>query len=177
MKYKTIVIDFPWPVKTNFSKKGYNPKGLGYDVMSYDAIMNYDIDEYADTQCDLFIWVTHTTLPIGLEYAKKWGFKYHCLITWDKTKGPVMLGFNRITEYCIYCYRGNMGIKQTKSIPTMIREKSKGHSIKPRQFYDILLKQTQEPRIDIFSRKKHIGFDSWGNQAEEPLTLNSFVTD
>ena len=42
--------------------------------------------------------------------------------------------------------------------------------------YDMLLHSTLEPRIDIFSRKKHQGFDSWGNECEEPLTLMSYVT-
>ena len=41
-------------------------------------------------------------------------------------------------------------------------------------FYDMLLRNTPEPRIDIFSRKKHFGFDSYGNQAENPVTLEAW---
>ena len=61
------------------------------------------------------------------------------------------------------------------SIPTIIKEDSTNHSVKPMTFYNLLLRGTPEPRIDIFSRKKHIGFDSYGDQAEEPLTLTQFT--
>lgn len=36
--------------------------------------------------------------PDAFEVIKSWGFKYHCLLTWDKTNGIPCWGFKRKTE-------------------------------------------------------------------------------
>jgi N6-adenosine-specific RNA methylase IME4 len=173
LKYKTIVIDFPWDIKPMILKKYAKP--LPYTTMKDKEIMEFPINDYADKDCDLFLWCTHSTLEQALKLFTLWKFKYHCLLTWDKINGYSVSGFTRKTEFVIYGYKGKMGIKQKgKFIPTLFKESSNGHSKKPRIFYDLLIKSTTGPRIDIFSRKKHQGFDSWGNEAKEPLTLSSF---
>ena len=144
--------------------------------MTDKELIEFPINDYADRECQLFVWVTHGKLPFCLELIKKWGFKYHCLLTWNKTKGIVICGINRMTEFVVYAYKGKQELKlKGVSIPAIFKEKSTVHSAKPRIFYDLLLKSTPEPRIDIFSRKKHFGFDSWGNQAENPLTLEAYI--
>lgn len=40
------------------------------------------------------------------------------------------------------------------------------HSQKPDEFYEILRRRTPAPRIDIFARRRHFGFDAHGNQVE-----------
>ena len=177
VNYKTIVIDFPWNVKNNFDPKkvGYGRK-MPYELMSNDEIMNFDINHFTQGDCDLFMWVTHTTLPLGLKILEQWGFNYHALITWDKTRGVTMLGLHRNSEMCLYAYRGHMGLKQKgKSINTVFRETRKRHSEKPQTFYSMILPNTKEPRIDIFARKKHIGFDAYGNEVDNTLTLEHYA--
>jgi N6-adenosine-specific RNA methylase IME4 len=177
-KYQTIVIDPPWnlsSVGTTHRLKFKLSKSLPYPTMSDNDIKDFPIDEFAAEDCGIFMWVTHATLPLGLDIIKKWVFKYHCLLTWDKTLGVVIHGFNRRTEMVIYAYRGKFQIKDRGvSIPTFFREIRTVHSRKPRIFYDILLKNTPVPRIDIFARKKHYGFDAWGNEVDDSVTLDSF---
>ena len=158
------------------SRQSHLEKNIPYELMSYEQIENFPINDYADSQCDLFLWATHTTLPFCFKLLEKWGFKYHCTITWDKERGLSMLGFHRRTEFCVYAYRGKMGINQKgKFMDTIIRTPYTKHSEKPRLFYSILTRHTQEPRIDIFARKKHQGFSAYGNEYEEPLTLSQFT--
>ena len=96
-------------------------------------------------------------------------------MTWDKVYGMNQHGFTRNSEFVLFCYKGKLCLnKKNKYIPTSFRGKRTSHSTKPRIFYDMLLRITPEPRIDIFSRKKHIGFDSYGNEAESPITLTNF---
>ena len=105
MKYRTIVIDPPWNVGK--SADSYNMGGaqlkenLPYMTMTDTEIEQFPINDYSADNCDLFMWVTHTTLPFGLQILKGWGFKYHCLLTWNKTNGLCILGFQRKTEACI----------------------------------------------------------------------------
>ena len=98
-------------------------------------------------------------------------------MVWDKIEGINGNGFTRNSEFVLFCYKGKFDLNlKNKYIPTSFRERRKSHSQKPRIFYDNLLRITHGPRLDIFSRKKHIGFDSFGNQPEEPTTLESFCS-
>jgi len=38
------------------------------------------------------------------------------------------------------------------------------HSEKPARFYQLLRAWTPKPRIDIFARNAHEGFDGWGDE-------------
>jgi len=170
-KYKTIVIDPPWKVNCNLKDNKYYRCGkpMPYKMMSDKEILDFPIQSFMDTNCDLFMWVTLSKLPVGLEIIRLWGFKYHILITWDKTNGIGLNGFHRKTELIIYAYNGKMGIdrKKGKYIPTLFQEKLTTHSTKPNLFYEIVKERTKEPRIDIFARKKHEGFDAWGDEVDE----------
>lgn len=169
-KYKTIVIDPPWKINCNLKNTKFYRCGkpMPYKLMTDEQIEKFDINIFAEEICDLFMWVTHSKLYIGLKIMEKWGFKYHCCITWDKTNGIGLNGFHRKTELIIYGYRGKMGIDRGKGkyIPTIFTEKLTTHSTKPNLFYEIIKPRTLQPRIDIFARKKHDGFDSWGDEVE-----------
>ena len=42
---------------------------------------------------------------------------------------------------------------------------TRGHSVKPAEFYNTLARVTPAPRIDLFSRRLIPGFDVWGDEA------------
>ena len=177
-KYKTIVIDPPWDIRS--VGDGHNLKfqvkdKLPYGIQSDDELKVFPLNDFAADDCQLFLWITHTTLPLAMELLQIWGFKYHCIITWDKTKGVVICGVNRRTEMVLYAYKGKQDLKQHGvSLPTYFRENSTIHSRKPQLFYQMLCKSTPEPRIDIFARRKHQGFDAWGDQVENVPTIENW---
>jgi len=154
---------------------------MPYKTMTEEEILNFPINDYADNECNLFMWTTHTFLPQALIIIKAWGFKYHVCLTWDKTNGRPLCGFKRKTEFCIYAYKGKITVNQRgEFIPTLFREKLREHSRKPDSFYEILRSNTPEPRIDIFARYRHFGFDSYGDQVQNniqlPITLQTKLT-
>lgn len=167
MKYKTIVIDPPWKVDFIKLKRRPNQIKMPYKTMSKKELEEFKINDFADESCDLFVWTTHTWLPYTFELIKKWGFKYHCLLVWDKGNGLSLFGFTRKTEFIVYCYKGKIGVNQKgKFIPTLFNSKQTKHSEKPRAFYQLIRYNTQKPRIDVFARERHDGFDSWGNEVK-----------
>ena len=175
-KYKTVVIDPPWPVDFVKRKQRPNQKSMPYKTISMEEIYNFPINDYADEDCVLFLWTTQRFLHESFHVLEKWGFKYNSILTWDKNDGMCMFGVRRRTEFVLFGYRGKRSFfTNGKQIESFFYEKLKRNSEKPRIFYDMLLKTTDEPRVDIFSRKKHIGFDSFGDQAEEPHTLENYV--
>jgi N6-adenosine-specific RNA methylase IME4 len=157
-------------------KKGYHTN-LPYNVMTDAEITAFPINDFAEAECDLFMWATHTKLPVALNILQAWGFKFHVLLAWDKLGGVCMNGFYRQTEFVVYGYRGKMGVDvgEGNYIPTLIQAKSQAHSQKPNKFYSIIKERTQAPRIDIFARKRHYGFDAYGDQVEKQIEYPLFV--
>ena len=176
-KYKTILIDPPWPIKFDL------PWGQGkkeqYKTMTLDEIKALPVEKLADEECNIFCWTTHTYLPYTFEILKEWGFVYHCQITWDKGGGLTQFGFHRRTEFVLYAYKGRLGMeKHGRAMPTIIRdipdlfeEPSTVHSRKPMSFYRWLEKKTPTPRIELFARSKRRGWDVWGNEVECDINL------
>ena len=175
MKYKTIVIDPPWPIEPMILKK--YQLSVPYETMTMRQIQRLPIEELADEDCGLFLWTTHTFLPYAFKLIEDWGFKYYCLLTWDKVSGLSHQGIFRVTEFVVYAYKGKMNIKQKgKYIPALFKEPKAKHSTKPRVFDGLIRSCTPEPRLDMFARKKKEGFDSYGNDPKlEEQSLEAFL--
>jgi len=165
------VIDPPYPIQPMILRK--YQLSVPYQTMTKKEIEALPINDLADNDCGLFLWTTHSFLPFSLELVKIWGFKYYCLLTWDKVSGLSHQGIFRVTEFVIYAYKGKMNIKQTgKYIPALFKEPKGKHSKKPRIFDGYIRLCTPEPRLDMFARKKKEGFHSYGDDPdleEQPL--------
>ncbi len=164
-KYQVIYADPPWPVGSIEMKKWESPINEKYPTMTIEEIESLPIIDLAAENCALFIWTTHTFLPDALELIKKWGFKYHCTITWNKHSGWTQFGFHKMTEFLIYSYKGKINVDQYgKAIPTLIDERKTYHSKKPDTIRDLIKAKTPEGRIELFARHEFDGWKSWGNQ-------------
>jgi len=173
-KYQTILVDPPWDMGFIKLKHRPNQVEMPYPVMSLQKICNLGIDlrPLEDENCNLFLWTTHKWLPDAFRVVKEWGFKYHCLLTWDKTNGMALCGFNRRTEFVLYAYRGKITVNQRgKFIQTLFTERLTAHSVKPQVFYEILESNTPEPRLELFARNKREGWDCWGNEVDSDIGL------
>lgn len=83
------------------------------------------------------------------------------------------LGFGRNFELVIFGYKGKFNINTGDGsyIPTCFKGLNKKHSQKPDEFYERLRSRTSEPRIDIFARRRHFGFDVYGYQIENEIQI------
>lgn len=172
MKYKTIVIDPPWHINTSspaFCDGGILKEDLPYETMTDNALFNFNIQQFTDDECDLFIWTTKGKLHTALHILQTWGFHYSNIMIWNKKDGLCNNGFHNTCEFVIHGYKGKSGINYTKPIEVYFEAKRLRHSQKPDLFYSLLRERTREPRIDIFARKRHYGFDAYGNQVEQTI--------
>ena len=99
-----------------------------------------------------------------------WGFRYYTVLTWDKTTGPFG-PYQITTEHCLFGYRGK-GVFPKKSwgkIKTIFSAFTKRHSEKPLCFYEDIQQYFDAPRLDIFARRSHNGFEAWGDEVEIQL--------
>lgn len=164
-RYHTIVIDPPWEMQKIEREVRHLQHDFEYPTMNEAELRAFEpMQTLPAEDCHLYLWTTHKHLPLALELAEAWGFKYECLMTWVKNVGFTPFSWMRSTEHVLFCRKGS---------PEMLRKgerldfhaKVREHSRKPEEFYDVVRRVSPGPRIDVFSREDRPGFDAWGNEA------------
>ena len=184
MKYKTIVIDPP----THYNQWGKPPLGhrpnshkvypMPYKTMSVEEIKSLPIIEYADENCELYLWTTQKYLPYSFDFLKVWGFKYCQTITWCKKPRGLGQGgiFCPTTEFLILGRKGKMPkVRRLDSTWYLVKRPHNSHSTKPEFFQDMIEKVTNEPRLEIFARRERKGWDAIGDELKNPITLQPII--
>ena len=171
LKYHVIVIDPPWDLKVSkntISNTRYKPK-LPYGTMTEKELLEFPLCDFAAEDCLLFLWTVYSKTRFAFDLVERWGFKFYAMLTWYKHDGVCRNGIYNSTEPCLIAYRGKLRASTNNKHPIrlFVDEAGRQHSRKPDKFYRMLAKSTLEPRIDIFARRKHYGFDAWGDQVQE----------
>jgi N6-adenosine-specific RNA methylase IME4/predicted transcriptional regulator len=165
-RFSCIVLDPPWPVEKVVTRaRPWQGVDLDYPVMSLEEIAALPVDDLARDDAHLYLWVTHRFMPDGLRIAAQWGFRYQCLMTWDKHTGVVPYSWMYNTEHVIFASRGNLklakrGLRLSFDEPPV----RNGHSTKPEVFYDRVRAASPERRLEMFARRERAGFIAWGNE-------------
>lgn len=179
MKYKIIYADPAWKYQDKSKSHGGGAESH-YPCMSISEICALPVKNIADDNSVLLMWVTMPMLEVGFEVIKAWGFKYKtCAFTWVKVNknGSIYMGMGRHTrgnaEICLLATKGkglsriDAGIRNTQLFP-------RGrHSQKPSEFRDsiVTLYGSEHSRVELFAREKTEGWDVWGNEVEDSITI------
>lgn len=189
MKYKTVVVDPPWPIKIGGSMKD-KLKGCGlteslpYKTMSEEELKNFPIDDYAADESILFLWATNSKLTNGrpclqvaFEILERWGFKFRMLLIWKKDKAyAIWTPFRGQTEFVLFSTRNIHNCPPYGQYSNIFEAPVTKHSEKPARFYQMIRSCTPKPRIDLFARRAHEEFDGWGDEYVGEGTLQEFLT-
>jgi len=166
-KYRTIVIDPPWPVEKIHREERPNQAEWDYPKMSVEEILALPIETIAEEEgCHIYLCTTHKHLPDAINILRAWGFKYQCILTWIKNVGMTPFSWMYSTEPILFGRKGNLDLTQ-KGVRLDFEGKVREHSRKPDEFYEIVRKVSPEPRVDFFSRESRPGFDQYGNETEK----------
>ena len=178
MKYRTIVTDPPWRYKTSLP-----PFGLGdtprsvtpYPTMTVEEICALPIGKLAaDDTCHLYLWTTNTHIRHAWKVIESWGFTYSTLLVWCKAPrgGGGFPTYSTAAEYVLFCYRGKA--EPLTRIGRNWWEWKRGeHSAKPENFIDMVETVSPAPRLEMFARRQRLGWDTWGNEALNHVSLVS----
>ena len=179
-KYNIIYADPPWTFKT-YSVKGKEHKSAEchYPCMNINDIYNLPVQNLADNNCVLFLWVTFPLLQEGLETIKRWGFTYKtCAFNWikrNKKTDSLFWGLGYWTrsnsEICLLATKGNPK-RLSKSVHQVCEARIREHSRKPDEIRDKIVELCGDvSRIELFARQKTEGWDVWGNEVESDINL------
>ena len=185
--FRCIVADPPWkygkwgsasdsPTARKKFPNGQWSKAfdMDYPTMTVDEIKALPVETLAADQCDLYLWVTQKYLPDSFDVLKAWGFRYCQTLTWCKAPRGTGQGglYCPTTEFLILGRRGKMPTGKKREDSTWWQVKrQKRHSQKPEEFLDMIERQSDGPRLEMFARRKREGWSYWGNEVESDISL------
>ena len=150
-----------------------------YACMTIDDIKNLPIQNIADDDCILFIWVTFPLLKEGLEVIESWGFTYKtCAFNWVKRnkKSPSWfwgMGYwtRSNSELCLLATKGKPK-KISSSVHQVVDTHIEKHSKKPNVVKDRIVQLVGDlPRVELFARQSTEGWHIWGNEVDSDIEL------
>lgn len=177
--YNTIYADPPWQFQNRTGKVAPEHKRLNrYETMSLDDIKNLPVNEFTGDKAHLYLWCPNALLPEGLAVMDAWGFEYKGNIVWEKIRKDgqpdgrgVGFYFRNVTELILFGIKKksapNRTLPPARSQVNLIRSMKREHSRKPDEIIPIIEACSMAPRIELFARGQRLGWDMWGDQANE----------
>lgn len=170
-EYKTIVADPPWASMHQRSTYHRGKPERHYGTMPTEDIMALDVNSLATEDAHLWVWGVNRTLGDAYRVVQAWGFTPMSVLTWCKP-GPGMGYYLRNnTEHCVFATRGKPMVPEKKIMSTWHQWPRLRHSEKPAPFFDLVEQISPGPYLEMFARKARPGWDAWGNEAPESLSL------
>jgi N6-adenosine-specific RNA methylase IME4 len=177
-KYRTIVADPPWQMPSGGTYAGAarwasnrrRPSDLPYETMTVDEVADLPVQDWAENNAHLYLWVPNVHLEASYGVARAWGFKPSQVLVWAKTPRGLGLGgaFTNTTEYVLFCRRGSL--KPLERVDTTWFHWTRphnNHSAKPEAFLDLVERVSPGPYLEMFARRARFGWDYWGDQSLE----------
>lgn len=196
MKFRTIVADPPWPLQgdsyaphrpwaSRGGRRGH-ATFFPYQVQSVDWIKSLQVQELAEEDAHLYLWIPASLNRegVGVAVVKAWGFAVVSEIVWDK----INFGLGKFPrpqhEIVLVCRRGvlpfqlnNVGSVQRWSRPYGMSHGAAGkiHSAKPEGFTDLVEQASPGPYVELFARRQRLGWATWGDEAFNHVSLAAGV--
>lgn len=175
-RYRTIVADPPWQVDQHAPAWGYKERRSGrrppYDVMTVDAIERLPVEALADDDAHLYLWTINRHIEAAYGIARAWGFRPSTLLTWCKS--PKGLGYGgayvHTTEHVLFARRGRLAHK-SRVDSTWWHWKRGRPSAKPEQFLDMVERVSPGPYLELFARRRRLGWDVWGDEVDSDVMV------
>ncbi len=177
-KYRTIYADPPWPLECCGTMQGRHKHAwaLRYPSMAVKDIASLPVADLAETGCHLWLWTCNQFLEDGFRVMRAWGFKYLVPITWVKPSG-IGVWFIHRTQTLLMGYKDKCQFNQERFKPTVLLASVQcNHSGKPEAMADLIETVLDPPRLELFARRKRLGWDVWGNEVDSDVSLASVET-
>lgn len=164
-KYATIVVDPPWDWGDEGDADQLGRARPTYGTMSFEELRAFQLGEWADEDCHLYLWITNRSLPKGFTLMADWGFRYVTCLTWCKPSIGMGNYFRGSTEQVLFGVRGSQPLKR-KDLGTWFTAPRPGrHSAKPVEFSELVESASPGPYLEVFARSQRDGWVSMGAEA------------
>ena len=170
--YSSIVADPPWDI----NQKGNYGAINHYNVQPLNWIKAMPVGDLAAENAVCWLWVTNSTMDVGHDVLRAWGFEKKSILTWLKFKPQPGLGnyLRNATEHVLLGTKGKMPIN-VKNQPSWFIAPVQDHSHKPEEFFAIAERCYPEGhKLELFARRRQYGWDAWGNEIESDIEIPGY---
>lgn len=182
MKYNIVYADPPWSfVNKNTGGSMISGASAQYPTMGLKSICNLPIQAITADDCVLFMWWVGSQPEEALQVVKAWGFTLKTMtgFNWVKTTklGKLFFGMGFWTragsECCLIATKGKPK-RVSGSIRSVIISQAGLHSQKPEEARKAIEHLMGDlPRVELFARVETNGWDVYGNQVNNSISLTS----
>lgn len=163
--YQTIVLDPPWDWGDEGDVDQFGRARPTYNTMPFSDILALPVDDLADTNAHIYLWITNRSLPKGFELLEAWGFRYITALTWCKPHFGMGNYFRGSTEHVLFGVRGSLPLLRKDAGTWFTAPRPGRHSAKPTEFYELVQTCSPGPWLEMFARERRDGWASWGAEA------------
>jgi N6-adenosine-specific RNA methylase IME4 len=170
-RYDVILADPPWDMGPASLRGSPNAH---YPTMTPAQISTISPPSHQDAV--LFLWCVPSGNDAAFEVMDAWGFDYKTQLVWVKDRFGTGYYFRIQHELLLLGTRGTMGAPLEHDRPSSVLMARRGrHSEKPEEVHSIIEKMYPRRRyLELFARKRHPGWESWGNQLEEKADSRAY---
>ena len=175
-QFNIIYADPPWRYA---NKGGQGVAENHYPTMSCEEICALPVAELAAKDSALFLWATFPQLPEALRVVSAWGFQFKTVaFVWLKQNRRAKTWFYGLgfwtrsnAEICLLATRGHPK-RRDKGIHQFIISPIEAHSKKPDEARERIVRLMGDlPRAELFARQETEGWQVWGNEITNSITL------
>lgn len=163
-KFGVLVADPPWEYEHEISDS--RAIGTHYGTWSMNRICEFGEKLPTLKDAVLFLWCPAPLNEKGFQVIASWGFTYRAQFVWVKDK--IGMGYWTRTQHelLLIATKGNVSPPEpTLRFSSVISAPRTNHSEKPAEAYRIIKEMSpNQKRLELFTRKPHDGFESWGNE-------------
>lgn len=139
--------------------------------MTIEQILALPVPDWLDKECQLWLWTTNSHLHDAFHCLERWGLRYITTATWVKTSYGLGYWLRGQTEHVLLGIKGNPrdflkgphGAAE-HGYSTLVIAPRTHHSEKPQAFYDMVEGIGNPPRLEVFARKRRMGWDAIGDE-------------
>lgn len=164
-KYRTIVIDPPWPYGDRINGKNRGAANH-YGLMSIDDLAKLRLASVADPAgSHLYVWTTNAFLEEAHALTRSWGWTQKTVRTWVKPQMGMGRYYRNDTEHVVFGVRGRLPA-QVHDLRTAFSAPRLRHSEKPETFYRDVERLSPGPYLELFARQARPGWTSLGDELD-----------
>lgn len=168
-RYRCILADPPW----QHQQVGNKGASKQYPLMTLDRIKAMPIAELAADDSHCWLWVTNSSLRDGYDVLEAWGFTPRSILTWNKPGLGLGHYLRNSTEHVLFGTRGRSPVK-FRGQPSWLWAPVQDHSHKPEEQYAIIERISEKPYLELFARRRHPGWDVWGNEVPSDVRVRGY---
>lgn len=158
---KTVLCDVPFRFSNQATRAA---SGRHYKLMTVKELKEFTF-LHNEESCLLLFWAWNSVLLQCLEIVEAWGFTYKTNIAWIKPHMGLGNYVRSAHELLILATKGKLKLPLSKRHLSWFMAEKREHSRKPEYQYDIAEILGEPPYVELFARRKRIGWNTWGDKA------------